>query len=117
MTQQPLYPDDIIAIVASLTQTITNDVNLQTIFCPPTNLNQQIQVIDTKWRIEEFRLFQLNLTVDDRNPVGDMISVGRDTIYRNVDAFCERIMESIRDTEAEIVRDNLHLCLCSAASR
>ena len=81
------------------------------------NSKQQIQVIDTKWHIEEFGLFQPDLTVDDHNPIGDMISIGQDTIYRNVDAFCERIMESARDKGAEIVRDNLHLCLCSAASQ
>jgi len=81
------------------------------------NPNQQIQVIDTKWHIEEFRLFQPNLAIDDYNPAGDMISVGQDTIYRKVDAFCECIVESARDKGAEIVRDNLHLCLCDATSR
>ena len=91
-------------------------MNLQTIFHPPANPNQQIQVIDTKWRIEEFRLFQPDLAVDDRNLAGNMIFVGRDTIYRNVDAFCEHIVESARDKGAEIVRDNLHLCLRGAAS-
>jgi len=57
------------------------------------------------------------LAVDDRNPAGDMISVEQDTIYRNVDTFCERIVESARDKGAEIVRDNLHFCLHGDPSR
>jgi len=45
-----------------------------------------------------------------------MIFIGRDTIYRNVNAFYKGIVESVRDKGAKVVRDNLHLCLCSAVS-
>jgi len=41
----------------------------------------------------------------------------KDTVYRNVDAFCKYIVKFARDKGAEIVRDNLYLCLYSAASR
>jgi Reverse transcriptase (RNA-dependent DNA polymerase) len=53
-----------------------------------------LQIIDTRWRIEEFGLFQPDLQVDERNPPGDVITVGKDSIYRNVDAFCERIKDA-----------------------
>jgi hypothetical protein len=46
-------------------------------------------VIDTCWRIEEFRVFEPDLPVDYCNPAGDVITVGKDSIYRNVDTFCE----------------------------
>jgi hypothetical protein len=72
---------------------------------------------DTRWRIEEFGLFEPDLVIDDRHPPGDVITVGRDTIYRNVDAFIERIKDAIATKGAAIVRDNVHLCLCGAATR
>ena len=72
---------------------------------------------DARWRIEEFRLFEPDLAVDDRHPTGDVITVGRDTIYRNVDAFIERIKDAIATKGPAIVRDNLHLCLRGAATR
>jgi len=80
------------------------------------NDNAGVQLIDTRWRIEEFGLFEPDLYVDDRNPPGDVITVGKDSIYRNVDAFCERIKDAISTKGVETVRDNLHLCLCGAAS-
>lgn len=79
--------------------------------------NGAVQIVDTRWRIEEFGLFQPDLAVDDRNPPGDVITVGKDSIYRNVDAFCERIKDAIATKGPETVRDNLHLCLRGAASR
>ena len=75
------------------------------------------QILDTRWRIEEFGLFEPDLAVDDRNPAGDVITVGRDSIYRNVDAFCERVKDAISTKGPDSVRDNLHLCLRGAASR
>jgi len=75
------------------------------------------QAADTRWRIEEFGLFEPDLQVDDRNPPGDVITVGKDSVYRNVDAFCERIKDAISTKGPEAVRDNLHLCLRGAASR
>jgi hypothetical protein len=76
-----------------------------------------LQIVDTRWRIEEFGLFQPDLQVDERNPPGDVITVGKDSVYRNVDAFCERIKDAIATKGAVTVRDNLHLCLRGAASR
>jgi hypothetical protein len=40
--------------------------------------------------MEEIGLFELDLAVDDRNPAGDVITVGKDSIYGNVDAFRKR---------------------------
>jgi len=59
-----------------------------------------VQVADTRWRIEEFGLFEPDLQVDDRNPPGDVITVGKDSVYRNVDAFCERIKDAISTNAA-----------------
>lgn len=72
---------------------------------------------DTRWRIEEFGLFEPDLPVDDRHPAGDVITVGRDTIYRNVDDFIERIKDAVATKGASTIRDNLHLCLRGAATR
>jgi hypothetical protein len=72
---------------------------------------------NTRWRIEEFGFFEPDLPVDERHPAGDVITVGRDTIYRNVDAFVERIKDAIATKGAPVVRDNLHLCLRGAATR
>jgi len=59
--------------------------------------------------MEEFGLFEPDLAVDDRNPAGDIVTVGKDSIYRNVDAFCERIRDAISTKGPEPVRDDLHL--------
>ena len=83
---------------------------------PPAN-NQPAVTQDSRWRIEEFGLFKPDLPVDDRHPAGDVITVGWDTIYRNVDAFAERIKDAITTKGAALVRDNLHLCLLGAATR
>jgi len=72
---------------------------------------------DNRWRIEEFGLFEPDLAVDERHPAGDVITVGRDTIYRNVDAFVERIKDAVATKGCFVVRDNLHLCLRGAATR
>jgi len=70
-----------------------------------------------RFKIEEFGLFEPDLVVDDKYPSGDMITVGRDTIYRNVDAFCDRIKDAINIKGHETVRENLHMCLRGEASR
>jgi len=49
--------------------------------------------------------------------MGDIISVERDTIYRNIDTFYKCIVESAKDKRAELIKDNLHLCLYSVISR
>ena len=67
--------------------------------------------------IEEFGFFEPDLPVDDRYPDGDVITVGRDTIYCNVDAFCERIKDAIATKRPQMIRDNLHLCLRGHAKR
>jgi hypothetical protein len=77
----------------------------------PPPLPPQQQILITPWRIEEFGLFEPDLPIDDRHPPGDVVTVGRDTIYRNVDAFIERIKDAIRTKTPATVRDNLHLCL------
>ena len=81
---------------------------------PPVPPGQQI---DTRCRIEDFGYFQPDLPVDDRNPSGDVVTVGKDTFYRDVDAFCERIKDAIATRDPVQVRDNLHLCLRSSAQR
>ena len=73
--------------------------------------------MDTSWHIEEFGYCQPDLAVDAHNPPGDAVTVERDTIYRNVDAFCERIKDVIAIRGNEIVRDNLHLCLRGSVNR
>ena len=74
-------------------------------------------LLDNRWRIEEFGLFEPDLRVDAAHPAGDIVTIGRDTIYRNVDAFCERIQDVAATRGPEVVRDNLHLCLRGTASR
>ena len=80
---------------------------------PPPLQNQ----IDNRWRIEDFGYFQPDLPVDERSPAGDMYTVGKDTYYRDVEAFCERIKDAIPSRDAVRVRDNLHLCLRGSAQR
>lgn len=72
---------------------------------------------DNRWKLEEIGIFEPDLPVDERHPAGDVITVGRDTIYRNVDAFCERILDAISSKGAELVRDNLQSCLRGQAIR
>ena len=60
--------------------------------------------------MEEIGLFEPDLTTESR-PAGDVITVGKDSIYRNVDAFRKRIKDQY------CVRDNLQFCLRGAASR
>jgi hypothetical protein len=67
--------------------------------------------IDTRWRIEEFGLFEPDLIVDTTHLPGDVVTISRDTIYCNVDAFVERIKDAIATKGPETVRDNLHICL------
>jgi hypothetical protein len=72
---------------------------------------------EARWRLEEVGMFEPDLPVDDRNPAGDAITVGRDTIYRNVDAFCERIADAIASKGPVMVHDNLQSCLRGQALR
>lgn len=62
-------------------------------------------------------MFEPYLSINDRHPTGDVITAGRDSIYRNIDAFAERIKDAIATKGAALVRDNLHLCLWGAAMR
>jgi hypothetical protein len=73
--------------------------------------------IEHRWRLEEVGIFEPDLPIDDRNPSGDAVTVGRDTIYRNVDAFCERIADAIASKGSITVRDNLQSCLRGQALR
>jgi hypothetical protein len=75
------------------------------------------QAAESRWRLEEVGIFEPDLPVDDRHPAGDAVTVGRDTIYRNVDAFCERIADAISSKGAVMVRDNLQSCLRGQALR
>jgi hypothetical protein len=75
------------------------------------------QVAEGRWRLEEVGIFEPDLSVDDRHPAGDAVTVGRDTIYRNVDAFCEHIADAISSKGAVMVRDNLQSCLRGQALR
>jgi hypothetical protein len=119
---------DLDAIIDGLTNRILNRADIANVLrgpqgpqgpqgTPAAQGNGGVQIIDTRWRIEEFGLFEPDLPVDDRNPPGDVITVGKDSIYRNVDAFCERVKDAIATKGANTVRDNLQLCLRGAASR
>jgi hypothetical protein len=113
-----LSAQDLQAIVqAVMTEMLNNQAfaNARNNNAPAQNPPMPTQ--DSRWRIEEFGLFEPDLPVDDRHPPGDVITVGRDTIYRNVDAFAERIKDAIATKGAPLVRDNLHLCLRGAATR
>ena len=67
--------------------------------------------IDTSYNIEEFVYFQPDLPVDIQHPDGDIIIVGKDIIYRDINAFCGYIQDAIARKDIITVRDNLHLCL------
>ena len=84
---------------------------------PPAPPNPPPPQIDNRWRIEDFGYFQPDLPVDERSPAGDMCTVGKDTYYRDVEAFCERIKDAIASRDPVQVRDNLHLCLRGSAQR
>ena len=45
-------------------------------------------ILDTCWKIQKFGLFQPDLPIDEQHPDGDIITIDRDTIYRNIDVFC-----------------------------
>ena len=120
----PLSPSDIQAIVDALKESILQDDQFASRMQGPTGppglkgppgsdgiKHDNVQLIDTKWRIEEFGLFEPDLAVDNCHPEGDVITVGRDIIYRNVDAFCQRIQDAIATKGPQIVCDNLQLCL------
>jgi hypothetical protein len=122
-----LTQNDVDAIITGLTNDISNRQDFINAVRGPQGpwgpqgpqsiVANNNQLIDTRWRIEEFGLFEPDLVIDDRHPPGDVITIGRDSIYQNVDAFCERIRDAIATKGAETVRDNLHLCLRSAATR
>jgi len=73
--------------------------------------------LNNRWRIEEFGLFEPDLHIDAAHPAGDVVTIRRNTIYRNVDAFCKRIRDAATTKGSEIVRDNLHLCPRGTSSR
>jgi hypothetical protein len=121
-----LSKQDLDAIVAALRDSVLRDPALvERLKGPPGDQGAQGSVgnagddalIDTRWRIEEFGLFEPDLIIDDRHPDGDIITVGRDTIYRNIDTFCERIKDTIATKGADIVKENLHLYLRGYANR
>src|SRR5579862_4607176 len=115
-----LSAQDLQAVVqAVMTEMLNNQafLNLRNNLPPGQNQPPPVPPQDTRWRIEEFDLFEPDLPIDDRHPAGDVITVGRDTIYRNVDAFAERIKDAIATKGSALVRDNLHLCLRGAATR
>ena len=76
-----------------------------------------IPIVNNPWHDEEFGLFEPDLLVNSTHPAGDVITVGRYTYYRNVDAFCERIKDAIATRGSNMVHDNLHLCLRGHAAR
>jgi len=45
--------------------------------------------------MKEFGLFEPDLQIDERHPPDDVITIGKDSIYRNVEAFCQRIKDVI----------------------
>jgi hypothetical protein len=59
-------------------------------------------LLNNRWRIEEFGLFEPDLRVDAAHPAGDVVTIGRDTIYRNVDAFCEQIRDAAATKGSEV---------------
>lgn len=67
--------------------------------------------------IEDLGFFEPDLRVDNTHPEGDIITVDKNIICRNVDAFCDRIDDAIRTNPIEKVRCSLHLNLRGAASR
>jgi len=69
-------------------------------------LDHSCSVIQRK---EEFDFFQPELSAGHENPAGDVITIERDIIYRNVDAFCERVKDSVVTKELDVARGNLHL--------
>ena len=66
---------------------------------------------------EELGYFQPDLSINDTNPEGEYITVGRDTIFRNVDAFVQRVKDIAGIKGHEGIRNNLYLCLRGAAAR
>jgi hypothetical protein len=73
------------------------------------------QILDNCWSIEEFGLFEPALHAGACYPAGDVVTIGRETMYRNVDAFCKRIRDAVTTKGSDVVRDNLHLCLRGTA--
>ena len=83
----------------------------------PGTTRSSVQVVDTRWRMKECVLFEPDLQIDERNPPGDVLTVRKGSIYRNVDSFCQRSKDVIATKGAETVRDNILLCLRGAANR
>jgi hypothetical protein len=105
-------------LVQRLTQHLIQNPNLAAALGPAANrAAPATTTADTRWRLEEIGIFEPDLPIDERHPEGDVITVGRDTIYRNVDAFCERILDAISSKGHEVVRDNLQSCLRGQAIR
>jgi hypothetical protein len=75
------------------------------------------EILDNRWRIEEFGLFEPDLQVDATHPAVDVVTIGHNSIYRNVDAFCERIWDAVTTKGSDVVPNNLCLCLRGTASR
>src|SRR5579859_3687167 len=105
---------DLTNLVNLLSQHIAQNPNLAATFQGPARAPAPA---DNRWRLEEIGIFEPDLPVDERNPAGDAVTVGRDTIYQNVDAFCERIEDAIAAKGTVMVRDNLQSCLRGQAIR
>jgi hypothetical protein len=83
---------------------------------PPENPDNQDGTVHIS-TASKIGVFEPDLSVDECHPAGDIVTVGRDTIYRNVDAFCERIEDAVTSQGSVIVHDNLQTCLHGQAMR
>jgi len=118
-----LHPEMIQQLIDMLKQNLVQDAEFRDQFMGPPRPHgppgeaKADMAIETQFRIEDFGLFEPDLIVDATHPPGDVISIGRDTIYRNVDAFVTRVHDAATVKGADLVRSHLDQCLPGTASR
>jgi hypothetical protein len=96
-----------------------NDSSLLRNYPPPSTLSppNYEEILDNCWSIEELGLFEPDLDVDAIHPAGNVVTIGRNTVYRNIDAFCQLILDAVTMKGSDVVHNNLYLCLRGMASR
>lgn len=114
---QEMLNAELTNLVNLLSQYLQQNLNLAATLQGNARPPAPTQAAEGRWRLEEVGIFEPDLPVDDHHPARDAVTVGRDTIYRNVNAFCERIADAISSKGAVMVRDNLQSCLRGQALR
>lgn len=98
---RPLTRADITAIVEATVQRLMDQTATQ----------QQVVPALAPWKAEELGFFYPDLADQDCTGSGDVVTTGRDTYYRDVFVFIDRIKDFVIVKSEDVLKANLHTCL------